>query len=345
MKKTGFTIAEILISLVVVGVITGFAINIFRPFDKSYKYLYSNAYYSLDRALYNATMTYIPENEYNREPFQETARNAVTGQAITVTPQMGAQRLCRALTEYINTVSTNCNAAPSDSAGADGIFSTTPSFITNNGMRFWISRRYPDNGDNRTKFFVIYADLNGTKPPNSMRYEEGNGANQNRTRDPDVFAFAALPMGRVCPIGVPEVEPRYLTTRTKYIDENMEVAYSSDSQDQNFNSAFSLASQPMIYNMAQAWGYYISGDEADDNIPIPDAPLSYNGYIRSVIGNSAIYGFLNGRTMRSYFNNRYSGSRRPALNSAPPAEGNSGGFGCAEKSDNECEVIIDKYVY
>ena len=361
MKKLAFTLAELIFVMGVMGILSATAIHTFRSYDKGIKYLYSNTYHLLDRALYNATIEYITEDEYNREPFLETVKSP-SGQTKNISATEGATRLCQALIQYINPVDrgNSCTASPVTASGEDSLFQNAPMFTSTNGIRFWISQRYPANdpNDTRTKFFIVYADLNGIKAPNSTLYIDGVTRGTDVTRDPDIFAFAALSFGRVCPLGPPEVEPRYLTTRIRY-------------QDEEFNSIYTNQSKAMALSKIEAWGYYTpppkekdnkddddaaandNGDdeeeddtstynEAADNIPIDGAPLSYSGYVRSVIGNSQIYNFLSGTTVYSYLKSKFSAADIPKLNSAPISEG---GFGCSEKSDDACEVLVDKYVY
>ena len=401
MKKLfGFTMAELLVSMVIIGILMTTAIFTFKPFDKGIKYLYSNTFYTLDRAIYNSHENWIPQDAANRDPFA-----SITG-ALPANSGKRTERLCEALTEYINTIESTeniCNQNQISATANDEQFTDTNlQFTATNGVRYYISQMYPNDNTGFTnedetrlyvpgyfgdweanyykklpKFFIVYADLNGTKSPNSMLYRKtpiNNGRDVKYT-DPDIFAFAILDIGRVCPIGVVEVEPRYMTTRIKYRtvdpnDENMRI------------TLFSFPSRPYAYSKAEAWAYYVSldtdiiqdpMDENADNSTIqgnenhmqitPEEPLSYNDYIKYVIENDAaakasgsqIYKYLNGKTLREYLINEYHGERENNngdiehyinlyFRGDNPADGGEKFF-CRWHDIDHCEVFVDRYIH
>jgi len=149
-KKTAFTVAELLIAMFIIGLISVAGIKTIDNIDKSAKYMYSNVYHSLDRALYNAMFFSNISN-----PFART-----DNQGNNMTPQSRVTYLCRMLTEYFNTSSTNCNqGAVSQLGNAFG----NPHFIAANGVRFYISSMLPNDENASHHFFLVFADLNGEK--------------------------------------------------------------------------------------------------------------------------------------------------------------------------------------
>ena len=155
MKKSAFTLAEVLIALGIVGVVVTFGIKASVENDKGIRHIYSNTYYALDRAFYNAML--YPKNP---NPFEEGIKDA------------GAKRLCLMLTEYINPIETNpCEkSAPvgtrparpesskrliSDVANDNEFTADKVQFTALNGVRFFFSRRMPDvAADGDTKFYL-----------------------------------------------------------------------------------------------------------------------------------------------------------------------------------------------
>ena len=190
-----------------------------------------------------------------------------------------------------------------------------------NGVRFYISKRFPASANSDHFFFLVFADLNGPKKPNSTNYAAPS-------TDPDVFAFAALDIARMCPLGPPEVDPRYMQTRVTYYDADEAL------------TKFSTVSKPYYISKAEAWGYYLNSGKLNDNFYIEANPLTYNGYVKDQLSRantslySNIYGFLGNSSLSA------PSSVRLKSNAI-----NNGGYGCVKGSDIECDVIVDKYVY
>ena len=376
MKKNGFTLVELVLAMIIISVLTGTAFTVFKTYDKGIKHLYSNTYYVLDRALYNSMTYWVANDSEKRDPFITKYYDTTGKKDVTVNAKEGTKRLCRALVEYINPVEgsdrdivcrtdkkfKNKDYKSVDDSGADSIFKAEDvQFTATNGIRFWISKRYPDDTSGASsddmKFFIIYADLNGIKKPNSMFYEAGSQNNQWKTKDPDIFAFAALENGRICPLGIPEVEPRYLTTR---------IVYQEEGPANNIIYKYSYPSKTYVASKAEAWGYYMpeavvnanNATVVPDNSIIDDEPLTYNGYIREKIrSTSKIYNFLPAnKTMGEYvqndnLNKDANGQFNLEFKSAAPShiddnmnKMNTGGYNCQWMSSEECSVIVDKYV-
>ena len=347
--KKGYTLVEVLIVITIIGVIASSAIATLNRYNKGLNYVYSYTYYALDKAIYNAKAYWIPQDEYNREPFQRRVLNPETKENTIVPDKVATKRLCEALTEYINTINNSCTFDNQVTSNGQGLTSGNVYFTTANGVRFWISKRYPTMStdasvnDDLTKYFIIYADLNGTNGPNSMDYEERiTRTGEKRVKDPDTFAFAVLETGRICPIGIPEVNPRYLTTRIMYQGK----ANEEDENDNNIIYKYSKKSKPYVITKGEAWGYYTGSNNVDDDYIMDGQPLSYNGYILQQIlaenNNSVgkIYKFLGNHTSMSNYIKEDETFKK--LYGTPSLKKND--FKCSEKSDDECSVIIDKFV-
>jgi hypothetical protein len=352
-KKSAFSVAEMLITMSIIGIIFVVGYHTLAHIDnKSIKYTYSNVYHSLDKAFYNGMMASDLKNPFDNKEFDDS------GTEVDVPEAEQTTRLCKMLALYIQGGS-SCGAEPVSISGANfpGAHLTAL-----NGVQFYISKKYPAAGeedDDNHAFFIIFADMNGpTKGPNSMNYV----LNANGVPDPspDIFAFAALDIGRICPLGIPEYDTRYMQTRISYLDKAENVSQveagsvvdnlgggakigENNEGDYNVFDAvvvtrkFSKESKPYYVSKAEAWGY---GTPDFDNDFIIDAnPLTYNHYIQEKVleidPESKIYAFLN--------NPNFSYSLEGITFKGNSPE--NGGYGCLLGSDFECDVIIDKFIY
>ena len=360
-KKSAFTIAELVIALGIVGIIVTFGLKASINNDKGIRHLYANTYHTLDRALYNATHYPTLEDPFatrDRDGNLLAGRN--TGNGSNIDTDAGTKRLCLMLTEYINSVESNpCEPSAaiqgrvarldssqrliSDVGNDEEFTDANVQFTATNGVRFFISRRLPYDGipDGRglsagdTTFFIIYADLNGPRFPNSMEYrQETDDNSRNLSREPDIFAFAALDIGRIVPLGPPEFDGRYMLSRVRYYDKERRQ------NTAELNVMYSKPSQPYYLMKAQAWGYYNQNSNVRDTDIIDDNPLSYNGYVKSKLDpTTRIYSFVadffDGDEVRKV----------PESANLRSANVSEGGYGCIARDDEECDVIIDKFVY
>lgn len=318
--KKAFTFAELIIVFGVVGIISAMAIATFKNYDKGIRFLYSNLYYQLDRAYYNGyNFSGLPN------PFAETDQDPQTGEVFEVTPAMGAERLCHMLEEYLNG-SASCSSGAGGNAPLaqdNGRVFGQIQFTTDHGAFIYISPRLPEPENPNFQpgghqFFLVFVDINGTARPNSMEYTPADENNPSPP-DPDIFAFAALDTGRLCPLGPPEIDPRYMQARIAYVEVvNDELV-----------TKYTTVSVPYYIAKAQAWGYYVGNN--NDLIPIDDEPTSFNDYVRTLLPeDNEIYKFMN-NAVRIQLPVNFAGLDRQ--------------HGCENRFNEQCWVIVDRYLF
>ena len=125
-QKKGFSLAELMVVMGIMGILAASAMLTFKPFDKGIKFIYSNTFHVLDRALYNAMSSYVEVDMQSRNPYLSKYKNDDgTEETLTHSNELdqGTERLCRALVEYINTIEgdAGCSSTKlvSDMAGDD----------------------------------------------------------------------------------------------------------------------------------------------------------------------------------------------------------------------------------
>lgn len=318
--KIGFTLAELLIVVAILGILIALALTISATKVKdATKYLYANAYKSLSTAYYNGLLLGF-------NPFDDTVLDDGVTAEHSTSRDTGAEILCRCLTSYINTndstrytktvtyangdteeitqdYSASCSADKITNQLADDF--SNPQFIANNGMIFYISNKI---GDDDLSFYLVFVDLNGTKAPNTLDIDAVD-ATKTKT---DIYAFAILDTGKVLPIGSPEYDTEVLTARIAYFDDEGDILYTKNS---------------MAYYQAKgaAWGFY-SG-KADSLVYNETEQFSMNDAVRSKLdANSKI---LKPQPFNTAF-------------SAPvaPSETNN----CTIDDFESCYVFLDEYM-
>lgn len=320
--KFGFTLGEVLCALGIIGICTALALTTMKPAEKkATKYLYMNAYNSLEKAYYNYVL--IGKNPFREEP-DETGNVLIHSD----TEDTGTQLLCEGLTTYINTAtnkkdadddfSTTCSSTKltSEMAEPEDFTDDNVQFIASNGMKFYISKLITKDD---LKFYLVFVDINGSKKPNSIEYtykfthiESEKKAEKNRI-EPDIYAFAILDTGRICPIGIPEYDSNVLTARFAYFTDSGDPLYTHKS---------------MAYYQAKgaAWGYY-SGTKPDPMEYNPDEPFTMNDAIRAAINS--------GSKIVSDF---------PDLKSLEPSSlSGSAPYHCSNEDLESCYIFLDEY--
>lgn len=328
--KKGFTLAEILCALAIVGICTALALTLMKPAEKSaMKYLYMNAYQALEKAYYNASIKGI-------DPFSALPDEDGEFPVFTDTNDTGARKLCEGLTFYINTLtnkkdgeddfSTTCSDSKLTSELADSFDRNNIQFTANNGMDFYISKMLT-NTEKNLSFYLVFVDVNGEDKPNSIvyTYKGGKSADDYNMSDPkdvkqkakdeiepDIFAFAILSTGRICPLGIPEYDTNILTARFAYFTSSGDVKYTKES---------------MAYYQAKgaAWGYYNSGV---DNLEYSeDEAYTYNDIIRATINPDS-------KIVKDFPN---------LVEMAPVSLASEDPYYCSEMDNESCYIFLDTY--
>lgn len=218
-NKKGLSLAELLIVFIIIGIIASLALVTVKPYEKTFKWLYVRIFHSIETATYNAMMT-------------RTAFPATSG------------AFCNMLLEFMNSSQNNC-AAGDLTINATTFPESNVKIITTNGMRLWIGSNggapyiHPGARDGVTtdvKYYIVYADINGTKGPDSTEWAADG-------RLADIVAFVVTEGSVVIPIGPPEIDTRYMFASTIYPPDDE-------------NKPEGTRSVPMSYYAAKqtAWG-------------------------------------------------------------------------------------------
>lgn len=206
-KKNGFTIAETLITLVVIGILTAFSISTIKPAVDNLAPLAYRAYDALKIAGYNVFVDSLNKDAVTKEfvarPFPTTSRD-----------------LCNRLLEYINVTNAATDARCNSFTDAGGTTTmptftdnSTLAFIGSNSMKFYIHKPANINvGGTSVPWFLIFVDLNGERGRNSAIM--GSKAEDI----PDIIPFAMTLEGEVAPVGFPSTSKKYLTAKVYYPD-------------------------------------------------------------------------------------------------------------------------------
>lgn len=317
-KKLGFTLGEVLIALGIVGVCTVVMLSTMKPVDnKTTRYLYINAYNSLSKAYYNSML-----DGYN--PFTTQEFNGIEPEH-TDTKDTGTEILCKGLTDYINTVSSSCSATKLTSLKGDSFTDDNVQFTATNGTKFYITKLFKGE-DIPLPFYIVFIDINGTRFPNTMEYTFKSGGNSSKSAgkkgtdiiEPDIYAFAMLDSGRICPIGIPEYDTDVLTARFAYYGSDGDTLYTKKS---------------LAYYQAKgaAWGYYSSITTKEKLLDYnPDEIFSMNDIIRDEIKGIE----SESKIIKDF----------PDLSKLTPTNLSSGDpYHCNEGDLESCYIFLDQY--
>ena len=217
-KNRAFTLGEVIIVFVIIGIIASIAMSIIKPFEKAYKYSYTKIFNALSTAIYNHMTTVPGVDAFPEDP--------------------GA--FCNALISFINTSNNAENSAttnPCNLTGEKDDFlggeptiddftgGKNPKIRLSNGAWLWIGADSKDGGlvpfsytqtigttTDTVKYYIVYADLNGDRGPNRI----ANADAANASHLPDIVAFAVTDSFAVIPLGYPKLDQRYLSAHIMY---------------------------------------------------------------------------------------------------------------------------------
>ena len=184
MIKKGFTLGETMLTLIILGIIAALTVPVLKNnfnSEKTNKYLYKKAFNTFSEAVYQVIND---ENLYDSDeghPFQEESHNG--------------KSICENIVAKMNTTNIDCTSSDIDENAVNFNKDFNPSFITADGMRWYMSKKnkMSDSGSNWTTVFgsgdsdlfsfIVYVDVNG---------KEGKSI-----EDEDVFRILLLDTGKV----------------------------------------------------------------------------------------------------------------------------------------------------
>ena len=162
----------------------------------------------------------------------------------------------------------------------NAVYGGATSYTLLNGVQLMVADTYRVQANSAG----IFIDINGDKGPNTVQYTYKGGrrasdfdSDEKRAQaeiEPDIYAFALLETGRICPIGIPEFDKDVMTARFAYYDNDGEPLYTSKS---------------LAYYQAKgaAWGYYNADGPNVLNFNI-DEPFTLNDIIRQKLSGSKL---------------------------------------------------------
>lgn len=231
MKKTGFTLAELLITLAVIGIISAItlpAINKLMPDENKINCI--KAYDTLSTLIKDlASNTKIypvckdpgPDDDNlncSEYPLFNTNQPRLLA-AFNNERYSGDKKLCNLLASFMNVEDTSCedDVYNFNAANFDTQFNNNKSFITANGMQWYVvpavASAYAD--DRGTFQTDVYVDVNGDKAPNCIY-------NADACEKPDRFKFMVAADGTV-EIADP-VSREYINSRRNFNRSQLDIA-------------------------------------------------------------------------------------------------------------------------
>lgn len=208
--KKAFSLAELLIVISIIGIITVLGLALIRPNDSLTRIQYAKAYKLLYLASFNV--------------FNDTVAEGVDEKIVT-----DPVKLCKGLRKYVNTKEIYNTEPPYDDDSTGKIqcnkmsvvsyisgptSKSEPWFIASNGMRFYLSNSFKILPSNHADYVkesyhrIVWVDINGPKKPNTTVWKTHKPA--------DIVAFDINDQGEVMPLGYPKLDHRYIQARVVY---------------------------------------------------------------------------------------------------------------------------------
>lgn len=224
MKKPGFTLAELLISLGIVGVIAAVTLPLMgKIMPDVNKAMYLKARDSLQETV--LSFASAPSVFSNRFQFDsETKLDIKEFPLLDTAPSRnknyghhaGATKLCRLLAESFGAATNNCSATVYvfNDANFNTSFNQNVSFISSNGMQWWVVPQVNSiteiaDGVYQMSYQTdVYVDVNSSTSSRNCIY------NAESCKNPDRFKFMISADGRV--VSADPVGNYYNSHRTRW---------------------------------------------------------------------------------------------------------------------------------
>lgn len=185
--KLGFTLAEVMIAVLVIGVIVALSVNTIK----------------IVKASFTAT-TYFEFKTIKQMAAEMSAGPTLSGPQTSLNLMKDTdENFCKALTNMLN-LSGQANCQNTFEANGENITISNlrnPTFITTNGRRYYLSRRVENDDISNYGYRILAVDLNGTSRPNILDTSSTADQITNRTTF-DIIRFMILDNGEVFPLGV-----------------------------------------------------------------------------------------------------------------------------------------------
>ncbi len=258
-KKKGFTLGEILVVMMIIGVIMALSIQSIRIVKTSYTSLAYFAFRNMQiatRDLYggqtaktvaedSATILCRKSNGVSVHVFKPDSDVKYTTipkcSELPTDTNDATKNLCSFIVKSLNTTGKiNCTKLYTASKGEGGldpeitnIDVLNPNFVTTNGQRYFLTTRtFSESVSKDYGYRLLAVDLNGKSKPNITKKD-------SKKMPPDIVTFMLLDNGELYPLGIAA--------------DNMEL-----NQDTNIN-----------YISSKAKGYYYSNNKGQNSGNIP----------------------------------------------------------------------------
>lgn len=237
--KKAFTLGEMLLVFVIIGILATIGLSTVKPWEKAFKYSYMRMYNALSLTIYNHMI-----NTSEDDAFPNTD-----------------EKFCNTLLQWINTADKSETTPTCDGSniGKDPseFKDETMRFRASNGAKVWIGAQNDHKPfelvqsldattSEKIRYYMVFIDLNGDRRPNTPEWRPNQMA--------DIVAFAVTDKYAVIPLGYPEIDTRYLIAHVVYPSLNTDYS-DTDDDAAKYTGDEDVISDPKSYYEAKINAY------------------------------------------------------------------------------------------